>query len=46
MVAAAALRVFDILDDDALLAQVRELGEHLRGRVAQLPGVGEVRGRG
>ena len=46
VVAAAALAVFDILDDDALLAQVRELGEHLRGRVAQLPGVGEVRGRG
>jgi predicted acetylornithine/succinylornithine family transaminase len=46
VVAAAALAVFDVLDDDALLAQVRELGEHLRGRVAELPGVREVRGRG
>jgi predicted acetylornithine/succinylornithine family transaminase len=46
VVAAAALAVFDVLDDAALLAQVRELGEHLRGRLAELPGATAVRGRG
>jgi acetylornithine/N-succinyldiaminopimelate aminotransferase len=43
---AAGLAVLDVLDDEALLARVRELGEHLRHAVAELPGVGEVRGRG
>jgi acetylornithine/N-succinyldiaminopimelate aminotransferase len=43
---AAGLAVLDVLDDEALLASVRELGEHLRHAVAELPGVGEVRGRG
>jgi predicted acetylornithine/succinylornithine family transaminase len=43
---AAALAVLDIVSDRALLARVRELGEHLRHAVAELPGVGEVRGRG
>jgi acetylornithine/succinyldiaminopimelate/putrescine aminotransferase len=43
---AAGLAVLDVIDDDALLAGVRELGEHLRHAVAELPGVGEVRGRG
>jgi acetylornithine/N-succinyldiaminopimelate aminotransferase len=43
---AAGLAVLDVIDDEALLAQVRELGEHLRHAVAELPGVGEVRGRG
>jgi acetylornithine/N-succinyldiaminopimelate aminotransferase len=43
---AAALAVLDVLDDDALLARVRALGERLRHAVAELPGVGEVRGRG
>jgi acetylornithine/N-succinyldiaminopimelate aminotransferase len=46
VVAAAALAVFEILDDDALLARVRALGERLRARLAELPGVREVRGRG
>jgi len=46
VVAAAALAVFDILDDEELLARVRELGEHLRGRLAELPGVTDIRGRG
>jgi acetylornithine/N-succinyldiaminopimelate aminotransferase len=43
---AAGLAVLDVLDDEAFLARVRELGEHLRHAVAELPGVGEVRGRG
>jgi acetylornithine/N-succinyldiaminopimelate aminotransferase len=43
---AAALAVLDTLDDEALLAGVRGLGERLRHAVAELPGVGEVRGRG
>jgi acetylornithine/N-succinyldiaminopimelate aminotransferase len=43
---AAGLAVLDVLDDEALLARVRALGEHLRHGVAELPGVGEVRGRG
>jgi len=43
---AAGLAVLDVIDDEALLAGVRDLGEHLRHAVAELPGVGEVRGRG
>jgi acetylornithine/N-succinyldiaminopimelate aminotransferase len=43
---AAGLAVLDVIDDEAFLARVRELGEHLRHAVAELPGVGEVRGRG
>jgi acetylornithine/N-succinyldiaminopimelate aminotransferase len=43
---AAGLAVLDVIDDEALLASVRELGEHLRHGVGELPGVGEVRGRG
>jgi acetylornithine/N-succinyldiaminopimelate aminotransferase len=43
---AAGLAVLDVIDDEALLAGVRELGEHLRHAVGELPGVGEVRGRG
>jgi predicted acetylornithine/succinylornithine family transaminase len=44
--AAAALAVLDVIDDDALLARVRRLGEELLHRLAELPGVTEVRGRG
>jgi acetylornithine/N-succinyldiaminopimelate aminotransferase len=43
---AAGLAVLDVLEDEALLARVRELGERLRHAVAELPGVGEIRGRG
>jgi acetylornithine/N-succinyldiaminopimelate aminotransferase len=43
---AVGLAVLDVIDDEALLARVRELGERLRHGVAELPGVGEVRGRG
>ncbi|HEX7300320.1 MAG TPA: aspartate aminotransferase family protein [Solirubrobacteraceae bacterium] len=43
---AAGLAVMDVIDDEALLARVRELGERLRQGVAGLPGVGEIRGRG
>jgi acetylornithine/N-succinyldiaminopimelate aminotransferase len=46
VVAAAALAVFDLLDDEELLARVRALGERLRGRLEELPGVHDVRGRG
>jgi predicted acetylornithine/succinylornithine family transaminase len=44
--AAAGLAVMDVVDDPALLARVRELGEHLRHGLGELPGVTEVRGRG
>jgi predicted acetylornithine/succinylornithine family transaminase len=43
---AAGLAVLDVIDDEDLLARVRELGERLREGVARLPGVGEIRGRG
>jgi acetylornithine/N-succinyldiaminopimelate aminotransferase len=43
---AAGLAVLDVLEDEVLLAGVRELGEHLCHAVAELPGVTEVRGRG
>ena len=43
---AAGLAVLDVLDDEDLLASVRELGERLRHALAELPGVVEVRGRG
>jgi predicted acetylornithine/succinylornithine family transaminase len=46
VVAAAALAVFDLLDDEAVLARVRAGGERLRARLEELPGVIEVRGRG
>jgi acetylornithine/N-succinyldiaminopimelate aminotransferase len=43
---AAGLAVLDVIDDEDLLASVRELGERLRQALAELPGVVEVRGRG
>jgi acetylornithine/N-succinyldiaminopimelate aminotransferase len=43
---AAGLAVLDVIDDEQLLARVRELGERLRHALAELPGVVEVRGRG
>jgi len=43
---AAGLAVLDVIDDEALLARVRELGERLGHALADLPGVVEVRGRG
>jgi predicted acetylornithine/succinylornithine family transaminase len=46
LVAAAANAAFDVLDDPALLAHVRELGEELLERLRALPGVRNVRGRG
>ena len=42
----AALAVLDVVDDPALLRQVRELGAELREGLAALDGVAEVRGRG
>jgi acetylornithine/N-succinyldiaminopimelate aminotransferase len=46
LVAAAANAAFDVLEDPALLARVRELGERLRERLRELPGSHAVRGRG
>jgi predicted acetylornithine/succinylornithine family transaminase len=43
---AAALAVLDIVDDPALLRNVRELGARLREGLEELGGVREVRGRG
>jgi acetylornithine/N-succinyldiaminopimelate aminotransferase len=43
---AAANAAFDVLDDEALLARVRELGERLAEGLRDLPGVVEVRGIG
>jgi acetylornithine/N-succinyldiaminopimelate aminotransferase len=43
---AAALAVFDIVDDPALLRGVRERGNALRQTLLELDGVTEVRGRG
>lgn len=46
LVAAAANAAFDVLEDPALLARVRDHGELLRERLRALPGVTNVRGRG
>jgi len=46
VVCAAALAALDVLLDEALLARVRELGELLAERLATLPHVVEIRGRG
>jgi predicted acetylornithine/succinylornithine family transaminase len=46
LVARAALAALEATDDPALLARVRDLGERLRERIATLPGVTSVRGRG
>jgi predicted acetylornithine/succinylornithine family transaminase len=46
LVCAAANAALDVLLDEALLARVRELGEAMRERLATLPHVREVRGRG
>jgi predicted acetylornithine/succinylornithine family transaminase len=42
----AALAVLDVVDDPALLRQVRERGAELREGLLALAGVAEVRGRG
>jgi acetylornithine/N-succinyldiaminopimelate aminotransferase len=44
--AAAALAVLDVVDDEALLSRVRDLGERIANAAAELPGVVEIRGRG
>ncbi len=46
VVCAAALAAFEVLSDPELLARVRVIGEELRARLAELPRVSEVRGRG
>jgi acetylornithine/N-succinyldiaminopimelate aminotransferase len=43
---AAAHAALDVIDDPALLASVRELGERLLEGLRELPGVVSVRGRG
>jgi predicted acetylornithine/succinylornithine family transaminase len=42
----AGLAVLDLIDDDRLLARVRDLGERLRGTFEDHAAVAEVRGRG
>jgi predicted acetylornithine/succinylornithine family transaminase len=46
VVAAAAHAALDVLDDPALHARVRKLGERLAARLEELPGVRAVRQRG
>ena len=46
VVAAAAHAALDVIDDETLLARVRELGERLEAGLRELPGVADVRGRG
>jgi predicted acetylornithine/succinylornithine family transaminase len=46
VVAAAAHAALDVLEDPALHARVRELGERMVARLEELPGVRTVRGRG
>ena len=46
LVAAAALAVFDVIDDPELLRRTRELGGRLRSGLEGIEGIGEVRGRG
>jgi predicted acetylornithine/succinylornithine family transaminase len=46
VVAAAANAALDVLEDPALHARVRELGERLREGIAHLPRAASVRGRG
>ena len=46
LVASAAHAALDVVEDPALLASVRELGERLRAGLEALPGAANVRGRG
>jgi acetylornithine/N-succinyldiaminopimelate aminotransferase len=46
LASAAANAAFDVLDDEELLARVRELGERLAEGLRELPGVLAVRGVG
>jgi predicted acetylornithine/succinylornithine family transaminase len=46
VVSAAANVALDVIDDETFLARVREMGERLRERLLELPGVVSVRGRG
>jgi predicted acetylornithine/succinylornithine family transaminase len=46
VVAAAANAALDVIDDPGRLARVMELGQRLAEGLGELPGVGEVRGRG
>ena len=46
LVAPAAHAALDVIDDEALLRGVRELGERLLEGLRELPGVRSVRGRG
>jgi acetylornithine/N-succinyldiaminopimelate aminotransferase len=46
VVCSAALAVMDVVDDERLLARVRDAGDRLRATFAEHPAVVEVRGRG
>ena len=43
---AAACAVLDIMDDEKLVDNAREIGEYLISRLKEIPGIKEVRGRG
>jgi acetylornithine/N-succinyldiaminopimelate aminotransferase len=42
----AALAVMDVIDDEALLARVRDVGDRLRATFEEHPAVAAIRGRG
>ncbi len=46
VICAAAHAALDVLTDEVVLERVRDLGDHLRGALAELSGVTDVRGRG
>jgi len=46
LVSAAANAALDVIDDERLLASVRDLGERLLEGLREVPGVESVRGRG
>lgn len=43
---AAACAVLDIMEDEKLVDNAREIGEYLISRLKEIPGIKEVRGRG
>lgn len=43
---AAAIAVLEIMEDEKLVDNAREVGEYLIGKLKEIPGIKEVRGRG
>ncbi|WP_062072623.1 acetylornithine transaminase [Demequina sediminicola] len=46
MGAATALATLQAIEDESLIANAKAVGEHIRGRALEIPGVLEVRGEG